>query len=130
MRRFRHHRQARTVDEATGGSWPADQEGFWSWQAHGACRQADSALFYSPEGERGTRKRRREQAAKSICATCPVVEVCAAYAIANREPYGIWGGLSQDDREAIYRRVDRHRVQADYRRALLTWWQQGTRLGA
>lgn len=23
-----------------------------------------------------------------------------------REPYGVWGGLSEDDREAIYARLD------------------------
>ena len=27
---------------------------------------------------------------------------CAAHALAVREPYGVWGGLSEDDRDAIY----------------------------
>ena len=30
--------------------------------------------------------------------------MCAEHALAVREPYGVWGGLSEDEREAIYRR--------------------------
>ena len=44
----------------------------------------------------------RESAAKAICASCPVMMQCAAHALAVREPYGVWGGLSEDDRDAIY----------------------------
>ena len=86
------------VTSAFSSSWPASRNEFWSWQVRGACRTAGPALFYSPEGERGSRKRRRESAAKAICATCDVAEVCAAYALAWREPYGTWGGLSEADR--------------------------------
>jgi WhiB family redox-sensing transcriptional regulator len=31
---------------------------------------------------------------------------CADYAVRAREPYGVWGGLTEEDREAIYRRLD------------------------
>jgi WhiB family redox-sensing transcriptional regulator len=79
---------------------PAD---FWSWRLWAACRKSDSELFFSPDGERGTAKRRRERAAKAICACCPVREDCAAYAIGNRERYGVWGGLSEYERELIWR---------------------------
>jgi len=34
---------------------------------------------------------------------------CADYAIRAREPYGVWGGLSEDDRETIYRKIDQPR---------------------
>ena len=27
---------------------------------------------------------------------------CAQHALAVKEPYGVWGGLTEDDREAIY----------------------------
>lgn len=30
--------------------------------------------------------------AKSICATCPVRDLCFETALARREPYGVWGG--------------------------------------
>jgi WhiB family transcriptional regulator, redox-sensing transcriptional regulator len=70
----------------------------WEWQYEGACRHADPTLFFHPEGERGAARRRRDAAAKSICAACPVMEQCREHALAVREPYGVWGGLSEDDR--------------------------------
>jgi WhiB family redox-sensing transcriptional regulator len=38
---------------------------------------------------------------------------CADYAVRAREPYGVWGGLTEEDREAIYARID----LAEYPRA-------------
>ncbi|HEY6590646.1 MAG TPA: WhiB family transcriptional regulator, partial [Actinomycetota bacterium] len=60
------------MTSAISSSWPASRNEFWSWQVWGACRTAGPSLFYSPEGERGSRKRRRESSAKAICATCEV----------------------------------------------------------
>ena len=68
----------------------------------GACREENPELFFHPEGERGPSRRNRESAAKAVCARCPVVTECAVHALAVREPYGVWGGLSEDDREAVY----------------------------
>ena len=61
-------------------------------------------LFRSPDGERGPRRRNRENAAKAVCASCPVLNACREHALAVQEPYGIWGGLSEDDRAAILMR--------------------------
>jgi WhiB family transcriptional regulator, redox-sensing transcriptional regulator len=36
-----------------------------------------------------------------------VREECAAYAISTREPHGVWGGLSEHERERIWRGLDR-----------------------
>jgi WhiB family redox-sensing transcriptional regulator len=33
---------------------------------------------------------------------CPVRIQCAEHALRVREPYGIWGGLSEEEREATY----------------------------
>ncbi len=73
----------------------------WDWQLQGACRGADPDLFFHPEGERGPRKYARDAAAKAICATCPVLVQCREHALRVREPYGVWGGLTEDEREAI-----------------------------
>ena len=59
-------------------------------------------LFFHPEGEQGPSRRKRESTAKAVCARCPVIARCALHALAVREPYGVWGGLSEDEREAIY----------------------------
>lgn len=73
----------------------------WEWQLRGSCRGVDPSLFFHPEGERGPRRSNREKAAKAICATCPVLLQCREAALAAREPYGIWGGLSEHEREQL-----------------------------
>ena len=113
------HPEGAKVSEAP--VWPATLEEFWSWHMSAACRQVDTTLFYSPEGERGPRKERREAAAKQVCGSCKVVEVCAAYAVASREPYGTWGGLSETDRRELVRRIDPRLAQVRYRTALSAW---------
>jgi WhiB family redox-sensing transcriptional regulator len=81
---------------------PAPQLEVWEWQLQGSCRSSDPALFFHPEGERGPRRARREAAAKAVCASCPVLLACRAHALSVREPYGVWGGLSEHEREAAY----------------------------
>jgi WhiB family redox-sensing transcriptional regulator len=76
----------------------------WEWQYQGACRDLDPEAFFHPDGERGPRRRNRENAAKAVCASCPVIAACRAHALAVQEPYGIWGGLSEDDRATILER--------------------------
>jgi len=74
----------------------------WEWQLQGACRGVNGDLFFHPEGERGPRRSGREAAAKGVCAGCPVVAQCRDHALASREPYGVWGGLSESEREDIW----------------------------
>lgn len=73
----------------------------WSWQALAACAQDDDALFFHPDGERGVPFLAREQAAKEVCARCPVLSHCREYALAHREPYGVWGGLGETERRQL-----------------------------
>lgn len=73
----------------------------WEWQLKGACLAEDTESFFHPDGERGPRRARREAAAKAVCATCPVLLTCREHALAAREPYGVWGGLSEADREQL-----------------------------
>jgi WhiB family redox-sensing transcriptional regulator len=73
----------------------------WDWQYEGACRETDPSTFFSPDAERGPRRRRREAAAKALCAVCPVRQACLNHALAVREPYGVWGGLNINEREMI-----------------------------
>lgn len=78
----------------------------WFWQEQGACRRVDPAWFFHPQNERGLSRTRRDRRAKTVCASCSVRLECADYAIRAREPYGVWGGLTEEERELIYRRVD------------------------
>ncbi|GAB3237426.1 WhiB family transcriptional regulator [Kineosporia babensis] len=81
---------------------PGPVADLWEWQLDGACRTADPRVFFHPEGERGPARRQRDVAAKSVCARCPVLAQCRSHALQVREPYGVWGGLTEDERESIY----------------------------
>jgi WhiB family redox-sensing transcriptional regulator len=36
--------------------------------------------------------------AKAVCQVCPVKSECRDYALTIKEPYGIWGGLTETER--------------------------------
>ena len=78
---------------------PGPVADLWEWQLKGACREADPTLFFHPEGERGPARRNRDSAAKAICASCPVMLECREHALAVREPYGVWGGTTESERD-------------------------------
>jgi WhiB family redox-sensing transcriptional regulator len=89
-----------------------DQVGAWSpsadaagdeapqrWQEQARCRGADPVLFFGPNAFEPKHERaEREDAAKAICALCPVVFECRDWAIEHGEAYGVWGGLGENDR--------------------------------
>ncbi|MGD8148569.1 WhiB family transcriptional regulator [Ornithinimicrobium sp. Y1694] len=74
----------------------------WEWQYDGACRTVSPEVFFHPEGERGPARRERDERAKAVCATCPVLQQCRDQALTAREPYGVWGGMTEAEREAYY----------------------------
>ena len=39
--------------------------------------------------------------AKAICGVCPVRQPCSEHAIQIREPFGIWGGLTEVERRVL-----------------------------
>ena len=80
---------------------PGPNADLWDWQLDAACRGADPDVFYHPDAERGPRRTAREEAAKALCAQCPVRAECLAHALEAREPYGVWGGLTEDERGAL-----------------------------
>lgn len=50
-----------------------------------------------------------EEQAKAICQTCPLVDMCLAYALEAREPSSVWGGMTPKERAAMLRRNMRAR---------------------
>ncbi|BBZ01480.1 redox-responsive transcriptional regulator WhiB3 [Mycolicibacterium chitae] len=73
----------------------------WEWQHQAACLAHDLALFFHPDGERGKRRRSRQDMAKAICKSCPVLRQCREHALAFPEHYGTWGGLTEEDRDRL-----------------------------
>ena len=71
--------------------------------AGAACKGADADLFFGPDAEFVTARQQREAAARAICARCPALDACLAYALDTRQEYGIWGGANEAERRAILR---------------------------
>ena len=67
-----------------------------SWQSDALCAQVDPEAFFPEKG--GSAK-----AAKRICQSCDVAAQCLAYAMANDERFGIWGGKSERERRRLLR---------------------------
>lgn len=68
-----------------------------------ACKGADPDLFFDAPAERVTAYKARVAKAKAVCAGCPVRAACLAYALDSGQDYGIWGGLTEDERRALRR---------------------------
>jgi WhiB family redox-sensing transcriptional regulator len=71
------------------------------WQRFGTCRSVGDALFFSSDAENACVRRSRVRAAKQVCAVCPVLALCRAYALENKEEFGVWGGLSETERREV-----------------------------
>lgn len=56
-------------------------------------------IFFIDRGEKGSRL----EDAKKLCGLCPIRLECADYAITNRERFGIWGGLTWNERKRFIR---------------------------
>jgi len=72
------------------------------------CRGVDPDLFFGPSGpETRSERLEREAQAKAICRTCPAIVPCRAFALAELELYGVWGGLSEQERRTQLARSGR-----------------------
>ena len=79
----------------------------WEWQYRGVLPR-HGLLGFLPSRRRERRfRRRRNERAKAICQDCPVLEECRDHALSTREPYGVWGGMSEEERRAYYERQAR-----------------------
>jgi WhiB family transcriptional regulator, redox-sensing transcriptional regulator len=79
-----------------------------TWMVFGACAGKPAEWFYDADLARMTERRLAGIArAKAICAGCPVRSDCLAYALTNREDFGVWGGFTADERRVIARREGR-----------------------
>ncbi|MFJ7591668.1 WhiB family transcriptional regulator [Streptomyces sp. NPDC097617] len=89
---------------------PGRAEHLWQWQEDAACRALGTDRFFHPAGERGEERSVREQEAKEVCGQCPVRAQCLSHALRVQEPYGVWGGLTEDERRALGARTRARRA--------------------
>ncbi|MFE1251299.1 WhiB family transcriptional regulator [Streptomyces sp. NPDC058735] len=72
------------------------------WLRSAACVDEDPELFF-PVGTAGPALRDVD-AAKRICARCPVADDCLAFALSNGQASpGVWGGTCEEERDALLR---------------------------
>ena len=73
---------------------------YYSWVGEAACRGL-ADLFYNEEYETKGVRRSKERHAKAICLHCPVVAPCRRHALVRTELYGVWGGLTENERHRL-----------------------------
>lgn len=82
------------------------------WRERAACRDEDPELFF-PIGD-GALAQAQMERAKAICARCPVVRECLAWALKTGQDAGVWGGLTEQERRQLRRDarlLDRHDLE-------------------
>jgi hypothetical protein len=67
-----------------------------AWHRRAACRGRLDLDWIDPSPAQAAQCR-------TVCAGCPVRTLCRTLALANGEPWGIWGGLDPDERASIAR---------------------------
>jgi WhiB family redox-sensing transcriptional regulator len=77
----------------------------WEWQFEGACNGIETDEFFLEDNMRGKTKRIREVNAIAICNTCPVKQQCLDHALSVPEVYGVWGGMTEEQRHLLARRL-------------------------
>lgn len=66
------------------------------WQDDAACREAPTEIFFPVAGDPET-----AHWVAMFCDLCPVRTECLEYALATRQRYGIWGGMTERQRRRI-----------------------------
>lgn len=72
------------------------------WTAQAACRNLPKRIFYPSEG-RGNNKGTYDLA-RAVCRRCPVRQECLDWALDLPEKFGMWGGLTEQERKNTRRR--------------------------
>lgn len=71
-----------------------------------ACKSVGYEAFY----EEDMTKRAHFKMLKTICSSCPITNRCLEVAIANDEKFGVWGGLTPEERHRLKRKPYRASV--------------------
>ncbi|MDG9716010.1 WhiB family transcriptional regulator [Streptomyces sp. DH24] len=71
------------------------------WLRRAACVGEDPELFF-PVGTSGPALRDVD-AAKRVCARCPVITECLTFALNSAQSSGVWGGTCEEERAELLR---------------------------
>jgi WhiB family redox-sensing transcriptional regulator len=77
------------------------------WWLRAACGPEQADLFFPEPGSLSRKEwRRRETAAKAVCATCSVQVPCLEEALLTPELFGVWGGMTAEERAQARSRAE------------------------
>lgn len=71
------------------------------WRHHAACRRHDPELFF-PVGD-GELAAEQAERARDVCRGCPVASECLDWALRTGQDYGVWGGMTEQERRDLRR---------------------------
>ncbi len=74
-----------------------------AWRVDAACKYLPTELFF-PIGH-GPRAQAQTGVAKAVCNACSVRPQCLDYAMAANAQYGVFGGMSEEERREVRRHV-------------------------
>ena len=74
----------------------------YSWRRNASCKDTDPELFF-PIGTTGQALVQISEA-KVVCDECAVRGKCLDFALETNQDWGIWGGMSEEERRDIRRR--------------------------
>lgn len=86
-------REGKFVRTGRGPSGLQVGRGELAWMRQAACAGMDLRLFFLDPGMSSA-------PARAACAGCPVRVQCQSWGLAH-ESYGIWGGLTEEDRRRV-----------------------------
>ena len=72
------------------------------WRAEALCAQISPGDEW--HADKGPGCVEQTNFAKAVCRACPVQAACLEYALTNGERFGVWGGLSPNERDELRRR--------------------------
>ena len=70
---------------------------FPRFDGEAACAEVGGDEWFPEPGNPG----RRSTHAIKICNRCEVIDECLKWALRNGEPFGIWGGLTEQQRRRL-----------------------------
>lgn len=70
------------------------------------CQERDPEVWFPPASDHDG-----QAYAKALCTACPVIVECLDYALSAGEDYGVWGGMTEDERRAVRRKASRNAVR-------------------
>jgi len=79
------------------------QQKTFNWYKQANCKGMSTNIFFTESSNKKEYKK-NTALARSICGNCKVRSECLNHALTEKIPFGIWGGLSSRERNAVIKK--------------------------